>query len=538
MKKIFTLCVLNLIVIISWSQAVLNEIYPQPGNGYNEFFELYNENNSIENLDNYTIISYYEEGTKNGFYVLDMPNASVNPHGYYVGASQNPFDIQNQPNLVADFSWNAMPAGGSLTKWESNGSGYTSVAVPANLNDLFVRVIGGSNAVYHVFVYKNGILVNGVVGGINTTTMPPNVKSMPNLFVNMSGSSPDFTVDFNSIPDKSIEFIPNSLGTNNGYYRSSDGLCGDWLKSDQPGQHTPGSTNGATLSGGGNELGISAVISQYATDPTKALLTYNIVSGPAAAFPVVVDVYADRGIESQLDINDSLMDSRTILGAPSGSQFLVLPSWDMAVIIVVRAVTDCYNATLAIGNYWSILPVNLISFQGNINTNNKAQLQWKVGNNETIDQFEVEKSYDGKEFKTAALVFASEKNGTEDYMFYETLPVFEKVMYRLKITNKANEVSYSKILTFQNKIMITDNLKIIGNPAKDQITLNYTASVDKMIDIRIYDLTGRMIMNKKVNSAKGNNVISLPLASNMIASMYTVEVNNGTDIQTKKFIKQ
>src|SRR5512138_2938963 len=133
MKKIFTLCVLNLIVIISCSQAVLNEIYPQPGNGYNEFFELYNENNSIENLDNYTIVTYYEEGTKSGFYILDMPNASVNAHGYYVGASQNPFDIQLQLGQTANFSWNSMPVGGSLTKWERNGSTYNSVAVPANL---------------------------------------------------------------------------------------------------------------------------------------------------------------------------------------------------------------------------------------------------------------------------------------------------------------------------------------------------------------------------------------------------------------------
>jgi hypothetical protein len=59
-----------------------------------------------------------------------------------------------------------------------------------------------------------------------------------------------------------------------------------------------------------------------------------------------------------------------------------------------------------------------------------------------------------------------------------------------------------------------------------------------MIDIRIYDMTGRIVMSNKMNSYKGDNMISLPLASTMKTSMYTVEVNNGTDIQTKKFIKQ
>ena len=58
---------------------------PQPGNGYHEFFELYNESNSPENLDNYTLVAYYEEpGGKSGFYILDLPNYTIPAHGYYV----------------------------------------------------------------------------------------------------------------------------------------------------------------------------------------------------------------------------------------------------------------------------------------------------------------------------------------------------------------------------------------------------------------------------------------------------------------------
>ncbi len=126
MKKFYTLCVFVFAVIFARSQAVLNEIYPQPGNGYHEFFELYNEYNTTENLDNYTIVTYYEEsGGKSGFYILDLPIHNVNAHGYYVGASQTPFDIQAQLGQTANLSWNSIPAGGALTKLENNGSSYT-----------------------------------------------------------------------------------------------------------------------------------------------------------------------------------------------------------------------------------------------------------------------------------------------------------------------------------------------------------------------------------------------------------------------------
>ena len=538
MKKLFTLCVFVCVVIFSRSQAVLNEVYPQPGNGYHEFFELYNENNSIENLDNYTVVAYYEEGAKSGFYVLDLPNDNVAAHGYYVGASQTPFDIQGQLGQTANFSWNSIPAGGALTKWEKSGSSYISVAVPANLNDLFVKITGGGGGVFHVFIYKNGIIVNGLIGGISTTVVPAYIKAMPNLPVDMSGSSPDFTINFNSIADNSLEYLTNSVGTNNGYFRSSDGLCGDWLKSDSPGQHTPHQTNG-TSANLASQVSIAATVTQYAGDPTKALLTYTITAGPAGAFPILVEVYADNGIAGQLDLTDVLIDSRTITSTAAGAQNIILPSWDMQVIIVIKSASDCYNKNIVVGNYWSVLPVQLISFQGNVNASNKISLQWKVSNNKIVDQFEVQRSYDGIDFKTIGIVFSSEKTDVENYMFYETIKSVDKVMYRLKMIDKDGQINYSRTLVFQNKLTTANNtIKILGNPVSDQLTFNYTAFAARAIDIKIYDMSGRIVMTNKINSLEGNNMISFPLDSTFKPSMYVIEVSNGTDIQKAKFVKQ
>ena len=539
MKKILILCVFVIAAIITRSQAVLNEIYPQPGGSDHEFFELYNENNSPENLDNYTLVAYYEEPVgKSGFYIIDLPNYTMAAHGYYVCASASPFEIQSQPGLTANSNWNALGSCSGLTKWERNGSSYTQVSVPANLNDLFVKITG-AGGVFHVLLYKNGILVNGLIAGFSSTIIPAYLKAMPNLPVDMSCASPDFTINFNSIPDNSLEYLTNSAGTNNGYFRSSDGLCGAWLKSDSPGQHTPGSTNG--LAGNlnpANQLSIAAVVSQYPSDYTKALLTYNITSAPAGAFPVVVEVYADLGIAGEWDISDALIDTRTITSASAGAQNIILPTWDVAVIIVVKSASDCYNKSLPVGNYWSVLPVQLISFQGNVNAKNKISLQWKIGNNKTVEQFEVQRSYDGREFKTIGIVFSSEKADTEDYMFYETIASFEKVMYRLKITGKNGDVDYSKILVFQNKATTTNTIRIFNNPVVDQLTFTYAALMPQVMDIKIYDMSGRVLMTNKVKSLEGNNMISLPLASSSKPGMYLLEVNNGADIQIAKFVKQ
>ena len=121
---------------------------------------------------------------------------------------------------------------------------------------------------------------------------------MPNLPVDMSGGSPDFTINFNTIPDNSIEYLTNSVGTNNGYFRSSDGLCGEWLKSDHRVNIHLDYTNGTSTKPKPCKpiINCSSHI-QYAGDPTKALLTYNIISAPAGAFPVTVEVYTDMVLQ-------------------------------------------------------------------------------------------------------------------------------------------------------------------------------------------------------------------------------------------------
>ena len=184
------------------------------------------------------------------------------------------------------------------------------------------------------------------------------------------------------------------------------------------------------------------------------------------------------------------------------------------------------------------LPVHLINFQGNMNKNNKVTLNWTVADNEIANNFEVERSFNGRDFTTVAIVFASEKMGTEKYMYYETTSGTDKVMYRLKMIDKNREVDYSRILIFQLKSTITNNIKIIGNPLNDKLTFSYTSSATQLVDVKVYDMSGRIVLKNKVTSLEGNNVISLPLSSTFKAGMYVVEVNNGTELQSSKFIKQ
>lgn len=92
----------------------------------------------------------------------------------------------------------------------------------------------------------------------------------------------------------------------------------------------------------------------------------------------------------------------------------------------------------------SIAPAKLISISGSI-SNHKVILNWVVGENETADKFEVEKSTDGKIFTLAALVFGTDKPETDNYRFYEKAGN-EKILYRIKLINKNRQAEYSAVI--------------------------------------------------------------------------------------------
>lgn len=93
---------------------------------------------------------------------------------------------------------------------------------------------------------------------------------------------------------------------------------------------------------------------------------------------------------------------------------------------------------------FSIAPAKLIHIDGSYN-NNKFILNWIVGENQTADQFEVEKSMDGKKFLLAALVFGTDKDDTDNYQFYEKAGN-QTVLYRIKLINKTRETEYSRVV--------------------------------------------------------------------------------------------
>jgi hypothetical protein len=183
------------------------------------------------------------------------------------------------------------------------------------------------------------------------------------------------------------------------------------------------------------------------------------------------------------------------------------------------------------------LAVKLTSFQGNLH-NEMINLKWMVATNETVSKFTIEKSTDGINFSSLADIGSSFKNGEENYSYADPMKT-EKVFYRLKISERSNFTSYSKVLIFQESAKSTDKVRVINNPViDDKLSFEFSSNTGQSIQVQVIDMSGRVQFRKTMNANEGTNVASILLPSAMQDGLYVLDIVSGNLHSTAKFIKQ
>jgi len=184
--------------------------------------------------------------------------------------------------------------------------------------------------------------------------------------------------------------------------------------------------------------------------------------------------------------------------------------------------------------------LDMVFFSNFSAASNKSvnHLTWTIERNQIISTFDIERSTNGQDFKTVAVLAATTKLNAETYTFSDTVRSPDKIMYRLKVMSKSQYSLYSKIIIVKPEVVLDYNIKIIGNPVRDQLAFMYNSSNAQQADIRIYNLSGKVVFNRKQVSSTGLNIISIPLTSGLLPGIYSIEINNGTVTQRVKFVKQ
>ena len=530
MKKIVLTFALFGAVLVVYSQTVLNEVYAQPGSGNSEFIELYNSSSfGSQNLDCFTILTYWSSGSNKGWYVLDLPNATVASKGWYILAVASPFNVQSQTGVVANVNWNTLSfrngsTGGFLKQYQVSGSTYTDLGLAdaTVVSDLLVdgNFASGSNNM--TLLFQNGVMINGFWGGGPIGTLPVGITGMPNLTVTPSPGScgSAFTINFSTLG--AVEFHNPSGGTDNGYARTSDGKCGSWTKTSSSVNHTPGISNGSAAGLSGSMTTAQLII---CSAPRHVTFDITAITGSlteADDFPVEVLVFNDVNNNFALDGGDIFINSKFLatVAAPFDTVHLAGSNQNANVIVVYKTKRGCFDKVVSVLTTCFPLPVKFTSFTAHRTNASTVTLVWQTSMELNSSGFEVQRNVNGN-WETQTFISSKAPGGNSDLLLTYTYTDLNSArgvsQYRIKQIDFDNKSEFSTIRAVRGE----------GSPVKSIIYPN--PSFDGRVNILFDEFTGTRdvvltdMNGKIINQWKGISNNSLQITG-LFSGMYSLRV--------------
>lgn len=191
----------------------------------------------------------------------------------------------------------------------------------------------------------------------------------------------------------------------------------------------------------------------------------------------------------------------------------------------------------------SALPISLLSFKGEHIGNNNV-LNWSTATEINNQGFEVQYSFNGKDFKKLAFVNSQEKSGNSssvlNYKYVDNQGVGGTVYYRLMQVDKDGRYNYSNIVLIKgDKINMLSLNAVYPNPAKDNLTLIVSSPTNGSIHLVISDLAGKVVQRSIFSVMDGGNNLDLNVNS-LSAGTYFIKAfdANGSHAPVIKFVKE
>jgi negative regulator of sigma E activity len=183
-----------------------------------------------------------------------------------------------------------------------------------------------------------------------------------------------------------------------------------------------------------------------------------------------------------------------------------------------------------------ILPLTLLSFNGNTDAKQEVHLQWKTAQEINTKDFEIEWSDDGLQFNKIGIVQAA-GNSTQHlhYNYLHKLPVNGNNYYRLKMRDIDGRFTYSAVI----KVIVAINAITINtypNPVVDFLQIHIRAIKSETIVLALHGADGKLIASKQFTVTKGSNRLNWHLQS-VQAGNYFISSSN-REVAAIQFIKQ
>lgn len=156
----------------------------------------------------------------------------------------------------------------------------------------------------------------------------------------------------------------------------------------------------------------------------------------------------------------------------------------------------------------STLPIQLLYFKGKWDGKVNI-LNWKMANDNSYKNFELQKSANGQNFETISSISSNQVSTNGEFFFTDAFPFSGDNFYRLKMKNEDNSISYTQIINVNSngrKLIING---IYPNPVKDIFRVKINAAISLQSAIEIVDFSGKRVFSKTYKLDEGQSQVEI-----------------------------
>lgn len=153
-----------------------------------------------------------------------------------------------------------------------------------------------------------------------------------------------------------------------------------------------------------------------------------------------------------------------------------------------------------------LLPVVLKSFNAALDPNKTVNLQWVTSLESNTSHFEIERSFNGKDFTMIGKVNAKGNSSTDlKYSLTDPQPGDGNTYYRIKMVDKDSRFEYSSVrrVIIQNRGL---DFAVNPNPVNTEFTFTATGRALVDLDLTLTDQSGRVV--KRFSAQKNRTDLS------------------------------
>jgi Secretion system C-terminal sorting domain len=278
--------------------------------------------------------------------------------------------------------------------------------------------------------------------------------------------------------------------------------------------------------------GVTQIFTGFPTGSTTTLTKkWDLIDNTNAPFTGRVNGVAFDLLGSLYISTDNglyFIDQTTVNG-PAGTV-------DCSLVLAVSGLQDLASNVFPTQ---SLLPLHLISFGGSYRNTN-ATLTWEVENLQNFSHFELERSSNGASY--SAIVNKQPVGDPSARTIYQHTDDLNAISgksfyYRLKMVDADGRFTYSNIILIRKEDKSISDLRINPNPiiAGNSTTVRFEAAAKAIVEFRVVDLSGRIVLTQVNNATEGTNSVPLLNLNRLQPGMYFLQMLNGNEKLVAKF---